>query len=67
MQFDAVELGARERAWFVPDRVGDRRGAEVVYERRAAQREGGLRGKPEHARGIGRKVRATPAVTARIR
>ena len=38
VQADPFGLGFRQRAWLVPDRVGDAQPAEVMDERRAPQR-----------------------------
>ena len=65
MQFHASELSTCERAFLVPDRVGHRRGAEVVHERRAAKRAGRVLGQPKHARGISGQVAVVGVGTTR--
>ena len=67
VKLDPIELGSRERAGLVPDRVRHHGRAEVVHERRPAERGDVLLGEAEHPGRVGRELGAATAVPAHVR
>jgi hypothetical protein len=67
VKFDAVELGARERAGLVPDRVRDGGRAELMDQGRPSERRGLAIAEPEHLGGVHAELCAPTAVAGHVR